>query len=78
MSLDIFKHIIVNKMTKIEFEKIVQANESDLQQIRSKYFPLIEEGIITGYNLYPGLFDCSKGKFFLNYLHSDLGKKDRH
>ena len=56
------------------FEK----QEDDLRKIRNKYFHLIESGIITGYNLYPTLFDYSKGKLFLNYLHSDLKPEDEH
>lgn len=60
------------------FEKLVRENEIDLQRIRTKYFPLIAERIITGYNLYPRLFDYSNGRLFLNYLHSDLRPDDRH
>ncbi len=61
-----------------EFEELILKNEKDLQRIRSIYFNLIKNEIITGYNLYPKLFDYSQGNLFLNYLHSDLKPEDRH
>lgn len=61
-----------------EFEKLIEDNECNLKIIRSNYFPLIADGVITGYNLYPRLFDYSGARFFLNYLHSDLKPDDAH
>jgi len=60
------------------FESILKVQEDELKRIRKLYFPLIKKGIIAGYNLYPKQFDYSKGKLFLNYLHSDLKLSDRH
>jgi len=65
-------------MEKPRFEEILRANEEDLQRIRKQYFPLIGRGIITGYNIYSNLFDYSKGKLFLDYLHPNLRPEDRH
>lgn len=61
-----------------EFEKLIENNESALRRIRNTYFPLIAQRIITGYNLYPKLFDYSQGRLFLNYFHSDLKPEDSH
>lgn len=65
-------------MPQTKFEELLEENEEDLKIIRSKYFPLIEKRIITGYNLYPSLFDYSQGELFLNYFHSDLRPEDKH
>ncbi len=65
-------------MPHTKFEELIKKHEKDLQRIRNKYFSLVEGGIISGYNLYPSLFDYSKGRLFLNYLHSDLRLEDRH
>ena len=65
-------------MKKVTFEELVKVGEQDLDRIRRKYFPLIERGIITGYNIYQEMFDYSQGDLFLNYLHSDLKPEDRH
>lgn len=65
-------------MFNTKFEELIKEHEEDLQRIRNKYFTLIADGIITGYNLYSKLFDYSKGRLFLNYLHSELRPEDRH
>jgi len=48
-------------MKSDNFETLLKQNETDLRLIRAKYFPLISEGIITGYNVYPQVFNYSKG-----------------
>jgi len=63
-------------MSEPTFSELLK-NESELQRIRETYFPLIEIGIISGYNIYPYLIDYPKG-LFLNYLHSDLKDNDKH
>ena len=60
------------------FEELIKTNERDLTRIRSQYFPLIANEVITGYNLYLTLFDYSQGRLFLNYLHSNLKPGDAH
>jgi len=65
-------------MPKPSFEELVRENEEDLQRIRIRYFPLIRDRIITGYNLYQRPFNYPKRRLFLNYLHSNLRPEDRH
>lgn len=69
-------------MPQTNFEKDIEEGkyENDLKRIRENYFPLINQEIITGYNLYPtdNMFNYSQGEIFLNYLHSDLRPRDKH
>lgn len=67
-----------NFMDTTEFEELIKKSEEDLERIRTQYFPLIEEGIITGYNLYPDKSSESESKLTLNYLHAYLKQNDRH
>ena len=60
------------------FEQRIEENESNIIQIRSIFFPLIRDGIITGYNIYDKVPTYSPGKLFLNYLHSDLSPSHQH
>lgn len=66
----------MNKIDKPEIEELI--DESKMQNIREKYFPLVAEGIITGYNMYTQTFDYSQGDLFLHYLHSDLTAEHIH
>ncbi|MBI2109674.1 hypothetical protein HYT58_00685 [Candidatus Woesearchaeota archaeon] len=64
-------------MQESHFERLIRENEADLQRIRSTYFPLISEGLITGYNLHlapPPKVDSTA----LIYSHSDLKPDDQH
>ena len=63
---------------KPTLKELIAEHEQDLRVIRSKYFPLITQGTITGYNLYAKLFDYAQGRLFLHYLHSDLKPTDEH
>jgi len=63
---------------KKSFEKIIKENEKFNKRIRGTFFPLITEGMITGYNIYENLFDYTGANIFLNYLHSDLNSNDKH
>ena len=65
-------------MSESNFEILLRENEADLARIRQTYFPLIKDRTITGYNLYTEEFDYSDAPYFLNYLHSDLKKGDKH
>jgi hypothetical protein len=61
-----------------DFQKLIREHEEDLERIRALLFPLIHDRIITGYNIYPSSLKRADGLFFLNYLHSDLRKEDKH
>ncbi|MEK6861334.1 MAG: hypothetical protein AABY07_05165 [Nanoarchaeota archaeon] len=65
-------------MEKLTFEELLRRNEEDLCRIRSQFFPLIENGTITGYNIYQSVPNYSDGGLFLDYLHAYLRLSDRH
>jgi hypothetical protein len=65
-------------MSESDFERLIRENEPDLVRIRDFYFPMIKDGVITGYNLYSKNFDYSEAHYFLNYLHSGLKPGNRH
>ncbi len=52
--------------------------EDNLKQIRKLFFPIMDEDIITGYNLYTQKVEFPKINFFLSYLHSDLTNRHKH
>ncbi len=64
--------------TQKTFEQLIEENEAAIVQVRHLFFPLIRDGIITGYNIYDKLPGYSPNKLFLNYLHSDLSPSHQH
>ncbi len=63
--------------TSITLEEIIQ-NEALLGEIRKIFFPLIKNGIITGYNIYASYYFSQEFPYVLHYLHSDLTKRHKH
>ncbi len=64
-------------MKEEKFVQLLKERESALHRIRLKYFHLIRDRIITGYNLYQKPFTQSSG-LSLTYMHSNLKPEDIH
>lgn len=65
-------------MPKYTLDYIVSTQEEELKRIRNRYFPLIKQGLITGYNLYSNQHHISEDELSINYLHSNLRPTDAH
>ncbi|MEK6904161.1 MAG: hypothetical protein AABW87_01060, partial [Nanoarchaeota archaeon] len=58
--------------------ELLRKSESDLERMRSQYFPLIKSNVITGYNIYPIQFGYPEDGLSLHYLHAYLRMGDKH
>ncbi len=52
-------------------------DERKLSFYRRKFFPLIRDNVVTGYNVYKKI-PSVESRFAVDYLHSELGENDAH
>ena len=59
-------------------EDLVKNHSSVLQNLRIRYYPLIAQGLATGYNLYLAPLPTPNFRFGFSYYHSELKPTDDH